>query len=70
MSKIVKTKFIKNFWFNIIQTDNGFHIFNTQRKRNQADRVGIGFIVPDSECKTLAEAVKLLNNLEQTINTD
>ncbi|MCJ7804987.1 hypothetical protein MUP35_04640 [Patescibacteria group bacterium] len=65
MYTIVKAKFIKKYWFNIIQTKNGLHVFNTQRKRNQIDRDGIGYMVPESEFRTLDEAVNFLNEYKK-----
>lgn len=65
MHKIVKTKFIKKYWFDIIQTEKGFHVFNTKRKRNMSDRDGIGYIVPESEFKTLSEAIIFLDEYEK-----
>ncbi len=65
MHKIVKAKFIKKYWFNIIQTENGFYVINTQRKRNQIDRDGIGYMIPESEFKTLDEAIKFLGEYEK-----
>ncbi len=65
MHKIVKAKFIKKYWFNVIQTENGFYVFNTQRKRNQFDRDGIGYKVPESEFNTLDEAVNFLEEYEK-----
>ncbi|KKS73577.1 MAG: hypothetical protein UV46_C0069G0003 [Candidatus Gottesmanbacteria bacterium GW2011_GWC2_42_8] len=65
MHKIIKAKFIKKYWFNIIQTENGFYVFNTQRKRKLPDRDGIGYIVPESECNTLDEAVNFLEEYEK-----
>lgn len=62
MYKLIKPKFIKGYWHNIVQTDNGFSVVDTQRKRNQIDRDGIGYKV---ECfKTLEEAKLFLKNYE------
>ncbi len=65
INSIIKSKFIKKYWFNIVQSENGFYIFNTQRKRKLSDRDGIGYIVPDSECSSLAEAIKFLEDYER-----
>jgi len=65
MHKIVRAKFIKKYWFNIIQTEKGFHVFNTQRKRNHVDRDGIGYIVAESKFNTLDEAIKFLEEYEK-----
>lgn len=66
MHTIVKSKFIRKYWFDIIQTEKGFHIFNTQRKRKLSDRDGIGYIVAESEFNTLDEAVKFLEEYEKS----
>lgn len=65
MHTIVKSKFIRKYWFDIIQTEKGFHIFNTQRKRKLSDRDGIGYIVPESEFNTLDEAIQFLEEYEK-----
>jgi hypothetical protein len=65
MNKIISSKFIKKYWFDIIQTDTGYHVFNTQRKFKQSDRDGIGYIVSESECETLNEAKKFLEDFEK-----
>ncbi len=65
MNIIVKMKFIKKYWFDIIQTEKGFYIFNTQRRFKQNERDGIGYIVPESECDTLEEAIKFLEEYEK-----
>lgn len=62
MHKLIKTKFIKGHWHNVVQTDCGFSVVNTERERNQIDRDGIGYEV---ECfKTLEEAKLFLKNYE------
>lgn len=38
MHKIIKTKFIKKYWFNIVSFDDGFGVVNTYRRRNMVDR--------------------------------
>jgi len=43
MSTIIKEKFIKKYYFNIVQTDNRFSVVNTKRKLNRRDRDGIEF---------------------------
>ncbi|MEK7559530.1 MAG: hypothetical protein AAB521_04455 [Patescibacteria group bacterium] len=65
MHTVVKTKFIKKYWFNIVQTEKGFYVFNTQRKKKQSERDGVGYIVPESECDTLDEAVNFLEEYEK-----
>ena len=35
---IIKAKFIKKYWFNIVKTNDGFAIVNTHRKQNMVDR--------------------------------
>ncbi len=65
MHTIVKTKFIKKYWFDIIQTEQGFYVFNTQRERKLSNRDGVGYIVPESECNTLDEAIKFLEDYEK-----
>lgn len=65
MHTIVKERFIKKYWFNVIQTENGFYVFNTKRKRNRIDRDGIGYMVPESEFNTLDEAIKFLEDYKK-----
>ena len=65
MHTIVKSRFIKKYWFDIIQTENGFHVFNTKRKWKISDRDGIGYEVPESEFSTLDEAIEFLNDYEK-----
>ena len=65
MGSTVKSKFIKKYWFDIIQSEKGFYIFNTQRRRNQVDRDGIGYIVSESYFDTLDEAINYLENYEK-----
>lgn len=65
MNNIVKIKFIKKYWFDIIQTEKGFYVFNTQRRRKMHKRDGIGYIVPESDFETLDEAVKFLDEYEK-----
>lgn len=62
----VHTRFIKKYWFNIVKTESGFYLFNTKRGRNQTDRDGIGYVVPDSECATFEEALKSLDRYEKS----
>lgn len=63
MPKIIKAKFIKKYWFNIVETDDGFSVVNTHRKQNMTDRDDIertvGFF------KTLQEAENHLDEYEK-----
>ena len=63
MHKIIKEKFIKKYWFDIIETDSCFSVFNTKRKKNKIDRDGIGHEV--SFFKTLKEAEEFLEKYEK-----
>lgn len=58
--KLIKAKFIKKYWYDIIKNKEGFSVFNTQRKRNQIDRDGIGHEI--AFLKTLKRAEEFLNN--------
>ena len=58
MHKIIKTKFIKKYWYNIIETDNGFSVFNTYRRENQTSRDGLGYKI--AFFKTIEDAEKFL----------
>lgn len=62
MHKIIKAKFIKKYWYDIVETDNGFSVFNTRRRENQIDRDGIGYEV--AFFKTLEEAEEFLEKYE------
>ncbi len=61
MHKIIKARFIEKYWFNIVETDNGFAVVNTHRGWNMIDRDDIektiGFF------KTIQEAKNSLNEL-------
>ena len=63
MHRIIKAKFIRDYWYDIIETDKGFSVFNTQRKRNQIDREGIGYEV--ALFKTLEEAEEFLEKYKK-----
>ncbi|MFH1170749.1 MAG: hypothetical protein V1704_04290 [Candidatus Vogelbacteria bacterium] len=60
---IIKAKFIKKYWFNIVKANDGFAIMNTQRKQNMRDRDGIGHMI--HFCKTLQEAENYLEKYEK-----
>jgi len=62
MSTLLKSKFIKNYWYNIVEFDGGFGVFNTRRKKNQIDRDGLGYEI--ERFKTLKEAEEFLDNYE------
>lgn len=62
MHKIIKAKFIRKYWVDIIETDNGFSVFNTQRRKNQIDRDGIGYEI--AYFKTREEAEQFLQRIE------
>ena len=61
MHTIIKGKFIKKYWWNIVQTDKGFSVVNTHRKQNMKDRDGREEIV--KEFKTSEEANNFLENI-------
>jgi hypothetical protein len=64
MKKFIKPKFIKEYWHNIEQISrNKFIILNTQRRRNQIDRDGLGYYLEEN-FKTLKEAEEFLENLK------
>ena len=63
MHKIIKTKFIKKYWFDLVETTDGFSIFNTRRRGNQIDRDGVGYTV--EHFKNLDEAVQFLEKYEK-----
>jgi hypothetical protein len=63
MYKIIKSKFIKKYWYDIIETNNGFSVFNTRRKMNQIDRDGLGYEV--AFLKTLKEAEDFLEKYDK-----
>lgn len=63
MYKLIKTKFIKGYWHNVVQTADGFSVVNTQRKRNQINRDGIGYEV--EYFKTLEGAKQFLEKYER-----
>lgn len=59
---IIKAKFIKKYWFNIVKTSNGFSIVNTHRKQNMIDRDDIEKAI--HFCRTLQEAEDYLEKYE------
>ena len=63
MHTIVKEKFIKKYYFNIVQTDDGFSVVNTKRKFNRVDRDGIGYEI--KFFKTQGEAEDFLEKHEK-----
>lgn len=63
MYKIIKAKFIKKYWWNIVETDSGFAVINTYRKRNMADRDDIERVVVTFS--NLEEAEKCLDEYEK-----
>ena len=65
MHKIIKAKFIKKYWFNIVETDHGFAIVNTHRKQNMIDRDDIERTV--DFFKTMEEAEHRLEEYEKGI---
>ena len=60
---IIKAKFIKKYWFNIVKTNDGFAIVNTHRKQNMTDRDDIEKTI--HFCKTLQEAESFLESYEK-----
>lgn len=60
---IIKAKFIKKYWFNIVKTSDGFAVVNTHRKQNMTDRDDIEKTI--HFCKTLQEAEKYLEDFEK-----
>ncbi|GEM_PF-4490446 len=60
---IIKAKFIKKYWFNIVKTSDGFSIVNTHRKQNMKDRDDIEKTI--HFCKTLQEAESYLEKYEK-----
>lgn len=65
MYKIIKEKFIKKYWFNIVETDDSFNVVNTHRKLNRTDRDDIERTVDSFE--TVQEAEKRLEEYEKGI---
>ena len=63
MYKITKSKFIKKYWFNIVETDDSFSVINTRRRKNQIDRDGLGYEI--ASFKTLEDAEKFLEDYEK-----
>lgn len=63
MYKIIKSKFIKQYWFNIIEVSDGYSVFNTRRRRNMTDRDGLGYEV--ASFKTLKDAERFLEDYEK-----
>ena len=61
--KIIKGRFIKKYWFNIVETSDGFAVKNTHRKYNMIDRDGPETII--HFCKTLQEAENYLEEYEK-----
>lgn len=60
---IIKAKFIKKYWFNIVKTKDGFTIVNTHRKQNMTDRDDIERTI--HFCKTIQEAESYLDEYEK-----
>lgn len=66
MRKIITSKFIEKegYWFNIEKiADGDYIIFNTQRRKNQSDRDGIGYVIEYFE--NLKEAKEYLENIQK-----
>lgn len=66
MHTLVYTKYIESegYWFNVIKmSEKKFLIFNTQRRRRQHIRDGIGHYLPEIELETAEQAKKYLNSL-------
>lgn len=59
---IIKAKFIKKYWFNIVQTGDGFAVVNTHREQNR-NRGDIEKTI--HFCKTLQEAESYLEKYEK-----
>jgi hypothetical protein len=60
---IIKSRFIKKYWFNIVKTNDGFAIVNTYRRENRTDRDNIEKTI--HFCKTLQEAEGYLEEYEK-----
>lgn len=60
---IIKAKFIKKYWFNIVKTDDGFAIVNTHRKQNMIDRDDIEKTI--HFCKSIQEAESYLDKYDK-----
>jgi len=60
---IIKEKFIKKYWFNIVKINDGFAIVNTHRKQDRTDRDDIEKTI--HLCKTLQEAENYLEKYEK-----
>jgi hypothetical protein len=55
----------EGYWFDICKESDGrFSIFNTQRKRDQITRDGIGYYISVDPFNTLEEAKKYLLTLK------
>lgn len=65
MHKIIKARFIKKYWFNIVETEDGFAVVNTHRKQNMIDRDDIEKTV--NFFKTMQEAENRLEEYEKGI---
>ncbi|OGZ84416.1 MAG: hypothetical protein A2599_00925 [Candidatus Staskawiczbacteria bacterium RIFOXYD1_FULL_39_28] len=59
---IVKKYFIKKYYFDIVERDDGFSIVNTHRK-NITDRDGIEEVI--FNCKTFEEAERYIDKLKK-----
>lgn len=69
MHTIVHGKYIESegYWFDVVQVaEKKYLIFNTQRKRQQHIRDGIGYYLPELEFETAEEAKTYLHKLENT----
>ena len=62
---IIKAKFIKKYWFNIVKTSDGFAVVNTHRKHNMIDRDDIEKTI--YLCKTIQEAEMHLEKYKKGI---
>lgn len=68
MHTLVHTKFIvsEGYWFDVIQVEETkFLIFNTQRKRQQHIREGIGYYLAEVEFDSAEKAKDHLDRLER-----